>query len=286
MAALGRRAQGLQEHGAARVARREEFRRVALKRVLERALDPLQPLLIEVGEADDVHPQLALRIETFRLRLEVDRAALVHELGVELGDGARGRGIEASLQPNERLVRAQERPELGLGPTEERRQKPRRAVGVLSQARRMSVQRLRRDADRELATLAVDDGPASAPDLDHLPVLAPRLGPERIGIDDLQLDESYGQRQRRKSDAHGHDDDAGSDRALIHGGWDPHHARTASTPISATGAWGNLPRTARAERDLPGRQRSCSRLWGARASAGSRRASRPPGAIPSGPFRW
>jgi hypothetical protein len=159
VAPLGRRAEELQEHRAPSVAGCQVFRRVALELVVEGALDALESLLVDVGEPDDVCAERALRIEAFRLFLEVDRPTLEDQLRVELGNRGRRLEVEAPLEPDERLAGQEKGAKLGLGAPEVRSQDAGCAIGALLETRRMSVQRLRCDARGELAARSIDDRP-------------------------------------------------------------------------------------------------------------------------------
>jgi hypothetical protein len=88
----------------------------------------------------------------------------------------------------------------------------------------MRVERTSGDAHREFATLSIDDGAASAADLDDLLVLPPGLCPQGIGLEDLQLAQPNGDRDCGDGDRGPSDEYAASDQALIHDGRDPLHA--------------------------------------------------------------
>ena len=61
-------------------------------------------------------------------------------------------------------------------------------------------------------------------------MLAPRLCPEHVGLEDLQIDEARDDRDGGEHDDRRHHEYAGSDRALIHDDRRPLHALMGSTP--------------------------------------------------------
>ena len=168
------------DHAAGRIGDRRLAAGLARERLVERALETVEAVVVQSGEAEDVRCDAPLRIEAHLLRIEAESfEVLLLELG-RLG----GIGLPLQIDEVPRAVR-EDRIELVRIEAEDRRRSQRDPARILH-APRVGVDRGRLLADCERLARAVEDRSPPRRNLRRVLLLARGDAFERRGLHALQ----------------------------------------------------------------------------------------------------